>query len=242
MVKTYDFYGLFIFFRTISSDLGKEYQGNVAYYRKKNIKWFFLRGPHKAAKAEAYVKTFKNLLYKMIRFSKGKPWTGFYQDVVDQINERPLRRLGNKSPKDINSPFEDVKSRDILKNISTSAESQNIKEDLLEEGSLVLVDLSKDEDLRSYDLQRGEIKKVKKVDQNSVPYTYVLEDLDEKNTLPRKYYRKELRKVSKLRNLPQEIEKIHKARRKNRRKEFLVSFYDSDQSRWIPERQLYNFK
>ena len=90
-----------------------EFQGNVSYYKKKNIIWFFLRGPHKSALgknklicrlrreclfilAKSYVKIFKNLLYKMIRVSKGKPWIGYYQDVVDQINARPLKKLSGK--------------------------------------------------------------------------------------------------------------------------------------------------
>ena len=207
------------------------------------IKWFFLRGLNKAALAEAYIGIFKRLLYKVIRFSKGKPWMVLYKDVVNQINNRPLKKLDGKSPAEVNSPYEDVVSRKFIEgeNIQTDKSSTSIKEDLLEEGTLVLIDLQKDSDLRSYDLQRGEIKKVKEIDRRLHPYTYTLEELHDGDILPRKYYRQELRKVSKFRNLPHEVEKIHKSRRKNRRKEFLVSFYNLNRRRWIPERDLYKF-
>ena len=204
------------------------------------IKWFFLRGLNKAALAEAYIGIFKKLLYKLIRFYKGKSWLQLYNDAVNQINNRPLKKLGGKSPAEVNSPYEDVTSKDYVgKNLQEDKPS--IKEDILEEGSLVLIDLQKDPDLRSYDLQRGEIKTIKEIDRSLHPYTYVLEDLHNGDTLPRRYYRRELKKVSKLRNIPHEIEKIHKSRRKNRRKEFLVSFYKSNRRKWIPERDLYKF-
>ena len=179
----------------------------------------------------------------MIRFSKGKPWLQLYQEVVDQINSRPLKKLGGRTPAQLNDPFEDVNSRELLEKVEAKdrEKSSSIKEDALEEGALVLIDFPKDADLRSYDIQRGEIKKIKEVDQTLKPYTYVLEDLDGERVLPRKCYRRELRRVSKLRNLPHEIEKIFKSRRKNKRKEYLVSFYKSNRKKWIPERDLYKF-
>ena len=211
----------------------------MAYYRKKNIKWFFLRGPHKAALAEAYVRIFKQLLYKLIRHSKGKPWPQLCQDVVDQINARPLKKLNGRSPASLNSPFMDQESRTLLE--EASPDENVIKETALEEGALVLIDFPKDLDLRSYDLQRGEIKKVKSVNTSSSPYTYTLETLDEGEQLPRKYYRKELREVSHLRKIPKEIETVYRSRRKNKRKEYLVSYYNSSKKHWIPERVLYAF-
>ena len=143
----------------------------------------------------------------------------------------------------INSPFEDVTSRELLTKVAEkeSEKSSHIKEDFLEEGSLVLIDFPKEADLRSYDIQRGEIKKIKEVDRSLKPFTYVLEDLDDEKILPRKYYRQELRKIFSSRKLPNEIEKIFKSRRKNKRKEYQVSFYNSNKKKWIPERDLYKF-
>ena len=219
-----------------------EFKGNVAYYQKKNIKWFFLNEPHKAAMAEAYTRIFKNLLYKVIRAKKGKPWPSFVQDVVDQINGRPLKKFGGKSASDLNSPFKDEASKEIIAQAEQAkGDSKPIKEDLLPVGTLVFIDLPKDADIRSYDLQRAEIKKVKSVDSSKHPYTYVLEDLDDEKTLERKFYRKELKEVLKVRNIPNEISKIYKSRRKNKRKEFQVSYYNRDGKHWIPERILYSF-
>ena len=226
---------------TIASDMGKEYQGNVTYYKKKNIKWFFLKEPHKSFLAEGYVKIFKQVLYKVIRVSKGKPWTSFCQDVVDQINGRPLRKLKGKSPAQINSPFSDIEMRDEFRAQDGKKTESGIKTNVLPEGTLVFINLPSESDLRSYDLQRAEIKRVKKVDTSDLPHRYTLEDLEQENTLERKYYLAELKEVSKVRNIKNEIKRIYKSRRKNKRKEFLVSYYNRDGKHWIPERVLYAF-
>ena len=192
--------------------------------------------------AEGYTKIFKNLLYKTIRATKGKPWPQLCQDVVDQINGRPLKKFGGKSAKDMNSPFKDENSKKVIEaQDKKKKESKPIKEDLLTRGTLVFINLPKDADLRSYDLQRAEIKKVKEVDTSKLPYIYILENLDDEKVLERKYYRGELKEVFKTRAIPNEISKIYKSRRKNKRKEFLVSYYNRSGKHWIPERILYAF-
>ena len=228
---------------TIASDMGKEYQGNVTYYKKKNIKWFFLKEPHKSFLAEGYVRIFKQVLYKVIRASKGKPWPSFCQEVVNQINGRPLKKLGGKSPAEVNSPFLDVETRAEFRRQSELKEDKkdDIKTKILPEGTLVFINLPKEADLRSYDLQRAEIKRVKEVDTSALPHRYTLEDLEKETTLERKYYLAELREVSKLRNIKNEIKRVYKTRRKNKRKEFLVTYYNKDGKHWIPERVLYAF-
>ena len=187
-----------------------------------------------------YIRIFKQVLYKAIRASKGRPWTQLYQDVVDHINRRPLRKFGGKkSAADLNNPFKDEESKELIE--ANKKEEKPIKEDILKIGTLVFIDLPNEDDLRSYDLQRGEIKKVKNVDTSKAPYLYTLEDLNGEKVLERRYYLGELKEVFKVRNIPKEIRKIYKSRRKNKRKEYLVSYYNREGKHWIPERILYAF-
>ena len=211
--------------RTIATDAGKEFVANIPYYRDKGIKWFILKGKVKASLAENQVKIFKNLLYKVIRKNKGVPWTKVYDDVLMQLNSRPLKKLGEKSPQSVLSPFEDVTSKPVLKK-NFGEKPKNIKDNRFKVGDLVFLELPKHVNDKSYDIQRGVIKKVKDVKKDNLPHVYILENFDG-TELSRNFYAEELRKAPGVRKLKYEVEKIYKARRKNKRKEYQVAFYNS---------------
>ena len=143
------------------------------------------------------------------------------------MNNRKLKVLGGMTPNEVISPFSDIKTRPILKKVNETLSKNRINRDVFKENSLVFIGIPKGVNDKGYDLQRGSIKRVKSINKDQFPYTYTLEDIDKSNTLPRNYYRNELRKAPALRSIPKEIDKIYDSRRKNKRKEYLVSFYGS---------------
>ena len=157
------------------------------------------------------------------------PWTKVYQDVVDNMNNRKLKKLNDLSPIQVFSPFNDPKTRRILNVGSTTTPSSvsRIKNNTLKINDLVFINLSKSVNDKGYDIQRGVIKKIKSINKTKIPFTYTLEDLDSKHALPRQYYLNELRKAPSVRKIRKEIDKIYESRRKNKRREYLVSFINS---------------
>jgi hypothetical protein len=45
----------------------------------------------------------------MMQAAHNNAWPDFLPKAVEQLNSRPLKRLNGLSPKDFNSPFDDVK-------------------------------------------------------------------------------------------------------------------------------------
>ena len=234
---------------TISSDSGTEFTANISYFKQKGIKWFLLKSEVKANLAELSIRIFKSYLYKLIRLNPGTVWTKLYDKVVDQMNMRSIKSLDNKSPKDLFSPFADVYERNNKNDDSKTAPIQQSsrssqprpKGKLFKINDLVFLDIKKNVNDKGHDIQRGAIKRVTRIDKQTTPYLYTLSHLNSEKVLPRSYYGAELRLAPKLRAIPKQIDKIYDSRRKNKRREFQVSFYGSDFKSWIPERILYKF-
>ena len=229
---------------TISSDSGTEFTANISYFKKKGIKWFLLKSEVKASLAELSIKIFKSYLYKLLRLKSGTLWINIYKKVIDQMNMRALKSLNGRSPMELFSPFADVMNKendDIKTPLLTSKNKIVSSGPIFRINDLVFIDIKKTVNDKGYDIQRGAIKRVALIDKSAKPYVYILKHLDSEKKLPRPYYGAELRKAPKLRTLPKQIDKIYESRRKNKKREFLVSFYGSDYKSWIPERLLYKF-
>ena len=224
---------------TIGSDAAQEFIHNIPYYRKKGIKWFLLKSAVKGSFVELNIRIFKSYLYKLLRLNPGTPWPRLCQPVVDQMNKRSLKKLNGKSPNDLFLPISDVRSKNIF--VKTDGQSDPPPGPTFKKDDLVFLDIKKHVNDKIYDTQRGAIKRVARVDKSVTPYFYILKHLDSEKELPRPYYGNELRLAPKLRAIPKQIDRIYDSRRKNKRKEFLVSFYGSDYKSWIPERILYKF-
>ena len=222
---------------TVGTDQGTEFTANSQYFKKTyNIKWFWLKGKTKAALAENRIKTLKNVLYKVIRSRPKAQWAKIYPEIVEQLNIRPLKALKNRAPADLVSIFEDVRSRPLLTS-STSTETATAPTSKTSSkkkrfsqkfklGDLVFLETPSSVNERGFDLQRAVISRIRNVDKSAFPYLYSLENL-EGEPLSRKYYERELRRAPKLRNIPRQIEHVFDSRRKNKRREYLISFYNS---------------
>ena len=225
---------------TISSDSGTEFTANISHFKKKGIKWFLLKSDVKASLAELSIRIFKSYLYKMLRLKPGTMWINVYKKVRDQMNMRSIKSLNGHSPAELFSPFTDVSK---TKKLQTKQETRRMQTTgpIFKINDLVFLDIKRNVNDKGYDIQRGAIKRVTHIDKSSKPYVYTLDHLDSNKHLPRPYYGAELRKAPKLRALPKQIDKIYESRRKNKKREYLVSFYGSDYKSWIPERLLYKF-
>ena len=245
--------------QTFSSDLGTEFVSNASYFKEKyGIIWFWLKSKTKAFLVENTIKSFKGLLYRYMRLHPKKIWTDFEKDIVNQLNIRPLKALKNYAPIDFVDPVSDARSRSLLSSKETDFRRKRVKKPEFKKNDLVFVEIPASEIQRGFDLQRGAINKVAKVDTHSYPYLYELEDLEGKK-ISRKFYAIELKRAFKLRNLPKQIKHIYGSRRKNYKREYQVTFVGNkyvffclfymnyliillfSYKTWIPERLLYKF-
>ena len=206
----------------ISCDRGTEFIAIKKYFKEKNIGFFFLEGKGKAFLAENGIKRFKRVLFQVMRNGKKILWPDIYKNVLKQINSRPLKSLGGKSPEEVNSPFEDIESKNFVEN-------KNIEKSgpIFKIGELVFLELSKNIGEKDYDLNRGPIARIKNIDKSAKPYMYELETIETKKPLSRKYYGYELKYAPGLRDMPHQIEKVLNTRRKNKRKEYQVVYEGS---------------
>ena len=204
--------------------------------------------------AENAIKRFKRVLFLALRQGKNVLWPNIYQSILDQINSRRLKSLTNKAPEQVNSPFDDIESKNFVeeKNVNRTGP-------IFKTNDLVFIDLPKTLGEKDYDLARATIARIREVDKSAKPYMYVLETI-EGNKLARKYYGYELKFSPFLRQMPNQIEKVFKTRRKNRKREYQVSFegkryayvyvyiynmyiiirFHYSEKKWIPERLLYS--
>ena len=208
--------------QTFASDFATEFRANAEYFKENyGIIWFWLKSKTKAFLAENAIRSFKALLYRYMRLHPKKNWADFYEKVVNQLNIRPLKSLQGYSPIDFVSSASDVKSRTVLSGLNSSR--KKLKSPEYKKGDLVFVEIPASEIQRGFDIQRGTINRVAKVDTRSYPYLYELEDLEGKK-ISRSYYAIELKRAFKLRNLPRQIKHIYASRRKNYKREYQVTF------------------
>ena len=207
--------------KTIGSDRGTEFIYVKKYFKQKGISFFFLEQKPKASLAENAVKRIKKVLYIAMRSGRNALWPDIYKEVISQINSRPLKVLGDKSPADVNSPFDDVESRNFVEEKVVTSTGP-----VFHEGDLVFLELPKTLGEKDYDIARAPIARIKSVDKSANPYMYELETIDGK-PMSRKYYGNELKYAHQIRDMPHQIEKIFKTRRKNRKREYQVTFEGS---------------
>lgn len=88
---------------SLQTDKGKEFtnQKCKALYKKLHIHFTTKRGLSKASFAEAAIFRVKRKLYIFLRSKLSKHWTEFIQQIVESLNNIPLKRIGYLKPNDI---------------------------------------------------------------------------------------------------------------------------------------------
>lgn len=96
----------------IETDEGGEFIGLKSFFKKEKIIFSIKAGTNKANFAEHIIYLIKRRLYMMMRSEVSTDWPKFLPLVVDALNKKPIKFLGNVSPIEINSELDDVKIRD----------------------------------------------------------------------------------------------------------------------------------
>ena len=99
----------------IETDEGGEFIGLKSFFKKEKIIFSVKAGTNKANFAEHIIYLIKRRLYMMMRSEVSTDWPKFLPLVVDALNKKPIKFLGNVSPIEINSQLDDVKIRDAQK-------------------------------------------------------------------------------------------------------------------------------
>lgn len=89
---------------TIECDQGKEFLGEVKkLLAKQRVVLKFKYGRNKASVIEHYIFLVKKRLFMLLRGTLSKNWVGHLEQICDDFNNTPLKRLGWLKPSNINS-------------------------------------------------------------------------------------------------------------------------------------------
>ena len=198
-------------FTGLGTDGGREFTSNRTFLKKLGIELYIRRGPNKAQQAENFIRIFKSVLYRHLRFSRTKNWPGALQRVADQLNHRRQKNLGPYRPADINSPFADPQTRDFMKKKFAGSPAERGKkwprEKTFRLGQFVYVSYPKGKLDAGFDVQRGTIFRVGRVDRSERPYMYTLDELDG-TEVERHFYAAELKSAPNPASIEHEIDNI----------------------------------
>lgn len=208
----------------VRTDAGSEF--NNRYFKKymndNDIYFFTTKNPPKANYVERVQKTFKVMMYRMMRKNRSYRYIETLQNLVNNYNASPHRSLGNVAPNDVNKQNEaDVFAYMYLRKPMKIKKKTEFK---FRKGDLIRISHLKHPFRRSYNQQfSSEVFKISKRQyQNGVPM-YSLRDLNNENILGL-FYNSELQKVEKDENSLWFIDKILKTRKRKGKLEYFVSW------------------
>jgi hypothetical protein len=98
----------------IQTDQGSEFIGSRKFFEKYNIVFETKHQRNKAAIAEHAIFLVKRKLYFLMRSEKTRDWVSLLANAVKLLNARPVKKIGNLAPQDINTMLDDVKVEKAL--------------------------------------------------------------------------------------------------------------------------------
>ena len=99
----------------IETDEGGEFTGLKPIFKKEKIIFNIKTGTNKANFAEHAIYLIKKRLYMIMRSEISTDWPTFMPSVVEALNEKPQKKLGNFSPSEINNELDDAKVHEAQK-------------------------------------------------------------------------------------------------------------------------------
>ena len=212
-------------FSTLGTDAGTEFTANRDYFKSRNIELYTRRGQNKAFQAENYIRIFKSALYKYLRFKRSQNWPDALPKIVDQLNLRRQKSLGPFTSEDINSPFNDPHSRELIRRKKAAGPSlpSSSHEEGLKEKDYVYVNFKRELLFKGFDTQRGAIFRIYRVDRSTTPFLYSLRELNG-TKVSGHFYASELKKAPNPNSVHHEISEILGECKRRGRKELLVKW------------------
>lgn len=164
--------------QTISSDEGKEFIGNVKYFKSKyNITWLFLTGENKAFLPELFIRFTKNKSHPYLRDHQSQNWVEATKIATDNLNNTYNRFLG-MTPREANDSLKDPEIRDKWKERwEQQKEDEFTQEPKFRKNTPVFKKLKDKLMVKGYDVKSGEIYRIAKVDRSKKIVKYYLKDL-----------------------------------------------------------------
>jgi len=86
---------------------GGEFVGLKDFFKKEKIFFKLKFGKNKSNFSEHFIFLIKRRLYLMMRSEVSTNWPAFLPFIVTALNKKPLKLLGNLSPQEINSEWDD---------------------------------------------------------------------------------------------------------------------------------------
>ena len=196
-------------FSSLGTDAGGEFTGNREYFKSKGINLYVRRGDNKAFQAENYIRIFKHLLYKYLRSQRSRNWPAAVDKVVSQINNRRQRGLRGLTPAQVNNPFEDPVSRDVIarKRYDHVQEKAPEVAKIFKKNQFVFVNFKKEALFKGFDTQRGTIYQIAGVDDSEKPRLYSLKELDG-TAVGGHFYAAELKSAPNPKDMEHEVAKV----------------------------------
>ena len=231
-------------FTGIGTDKGTEFTANRKFFEEKGGHLYVQYGKNKAFQAETFIRIFKAVLYRYIRFKRSQDWPGALPKVAAQLNNRRQKNLGRFTPADLNSPQADPGSREYMKKkfqgkrlslrkerkdkLPPSETMRGKGEDKrdFKVNDFVYITADKKTFDKGFDMQRGAIYKITGVDTTVRPYLYQLKEEDG-TPLERKYYGENLKYAPNPDDIDHGVERIVDEKMENGVKKYKVrwSFY-----------------
>ena len=205
---------------TLSTDQGGEFIGLKKYFEKQKIYFIERRGDNKSSVAESAIFRIKARLYRSIRAGSDREWPELFFMVIVNINNTPNSGLGGLIPNEVKDPIYDEKVISSKKDQQYPLWQQQMENAKKSEAKLpfkigdeVYLTLTRGNFYKSYDVQRGQIYKIRSVDASINPPMYKLEDLAGKRAKNLTFYGAELRKAPPNEKRIYTIEKILKPKK-----------------------------
>ena len=93
----------------LSLDRGKEFEGACQkLFKEKKIIYKRKYGRNKAFLSESYIRIVKRRLYMTLRGTLNQNWVALLENVVDNLNNTPIKKLGYLKPNMINNEADSV--------------------------------------------------------------------------------------------------------------------------------------
>lgn len=226
---------------SLYTDKGNEFESSQmrAYFKGKDIEKIVSQSDDvKASLAERSIQTLKSRLYRYFSNRNLLSWIDVVPRIVEAINRSPSRAIAGWRPMDVcetnwKKLWTSLYAADFINKHRRSGDPR------YEVGSKVRIDKRKGRFDRGFHPNyTDEIFTVSKVIKGQ-PDSYRIEDRDKEPIIGR-FYRNNFSKTKDYQEVAQRIAKVHRERRRNGQKQYLVSWvgHDANTRTWINEDQI----
>lgn len=226
--------------RKIVCDMGGEFKCSLftSYCKDNNIKLIFTTNDTKASHVERAQRTFQAILYRILEENQTKKYLNHLDEVLSVYNNRENRITGF-SPNNAMKKENFSSLRENLEKYYSSRLKMRKKPKYKIGDNVRVVEKKKSFSKGYHPYFSEEVFKIKKVLINLPQPRYILESMNEVETIIGSFYERELTKAN---HDEYKVEKVLKTRKKSGKKQFFVKWlgYSNEHNSWINEEDVTN--